>query len=105
MATNTIKGRAELGANGVTLVRLLMTHPMAIERRDAATGTTVAAHHIEQVLCEHGGEVVFAADWGQAVSTNPYLQFNLLGGKKGDNVLVRWRDNKGDSDSYTMAIG
>ena len=104
MATNTIKGRAELGANGVTLVKLLMTHPMAIERRDAATGRTIEAHFIDEVTCEHGGEVVFSAAWGQAVSQNPFLQFNLQGAKKGDSITVRWHDNKGDSDSASVAV-
>lgn len=104
MASNTIKGRAELGANNVTLVRLLISHPMTVERRDAATGRTIDAHFIEEVTCEHGGDVVFSAVWGQAVSMNPFLQFSLLGAKKGDAIGVRWRDNKGDTDSTQIAI-
>ncbi len=104
MATNTIKGRAELGANGVTVVRMLITHPMAIERRDAATGRTIDAHFIEEVVCEHGGQVVFSAAWGQAISTNPFMQFSLNGAKKGEVIAIRWRDNKGDTDSASLTI-
>lgn len=101
---NTIRGRAELGANGVTTVRMLISHPMTVESRDAATGRVVEAHFIEEVVCEHGGEVVFSAAWGQAVSMNPFMQFSLGGAKTGDALTIRWRDNRGATDDTRITI-
>lgn len=101
---NTIRGRVEIGANGVAQVRLLISHPMTIETRDAATGRTLPAHYIEEVVCEHGGEVVFRTDWGQAVSLNPFLQFGLAGAKAGETLNVKWRDNRGATDALTITI-
>lgn len=101
---NTIRGRAEIGASGIAQVRLLISHPMTIESRDAATGRTIPAHFIEEVVCEHGGEVVFRTDWGQAVSLNPFLSFALSGVKAGDTITVKWRDNRGTTDNATITV-
>jgi sulfur-oxidizing protein SoxZ len=48
---------------------------------------------------------VMTAQWGPAVSKNPFLQFVVKGGKAGDKVTVMWEDNKGDkrSDDATVS--
>lgn len=104
MAQNTIKGRLRLGTDGVTEVRIAITHPMSIDVRDAATGTVKPGHYIEEVMCTFKGDTVLAADWGQAVSGNPYLEFHLKNAQKGDTLAVRWRDNRGDSDSAEFQV-
>jgi sulfur-oxidizing protein SoxZ len=38
-----------------------------------------------------------SAQWGPAVSKNPFLGFKFLGGAAGDRIEVTWVDNKGDS--------
>ena len=40
-----------------------------------------------------------------AVAQNPFLSFKFKGGAKGDKVVVKWSDNKGDSrtDEATIA--
>jgi len=40
---------------------------------------------------------VMTAEWGPAVSKNPFMQFNIKGGKAGDKVAITWKDTKGDS--------
>lgn len=40
---------------------------------------------------------MLAAEWGPAVSKNPFLQFAIKGAKAGDKVAITWKDNKGDS--------
>lgn len=104
MAQNTIKGRPRLGTDGVTEVRIAITHPMTLDTRDAATGATKPGHFIEEVTCTYKEQVVLSADWGQAVSGNPYLEFHLKGAQKGEKIAVRWRDNRGDSDSAEFTI-
>jgi sulfur-oxidizing protein SoxZ len=37
-----------------------------------------------------------SAQWGTAVSKNPYMQFSFKGGKAGDKIAVTWVDNRGD---------
>lgn len=101
----SIKGRAKIGANGVTEVKIIIKHPMVVEMRDPKTGAvTTEAHFIEQISCMHKGELVFAADWGMAVSTNPYIEFGFTGGAAGDKVTFSWQDNKGQSDSADIPL-
>ena len=37
------------------------------------------------------------AEWGPAVSKNPYLQFYVKGAKAGDKIAISWKDNRGDT--------
>jgi sulfur-oxidizing protein SoxZ len=44
------------------------------------------------------------AEWGVAISKNPYLSFRFKGGKVGDTVKLSWADNTGESDSAEATI-
>lgn len=101
---NTIRGQAQLGQNGMTTVKLVVKHPMSIERVDPKTGQTVQPHFIEELLVSHAGETLIEAVWGQAVSVNPFLQFSFSGAKAGDTITASWRDNRGESDSAPIQI-
>ena len=50
------------------------------------------------------GKSVFVADWGGAVSKDPYVKFSFKGGKKGDDLKISWVDNKGGTDTTTAKI-
>jgi len=105
MASNTIKLRAT-EAEGVVTIKALMTHPMELgTRKDAKTGELIPAHFIQDVVVEHAGNKVITADWSGGVSKDPYLSVRFSGGKKGDEVKVSWKDNKGDTDSATSQVG
>ena len=62
-----------------------------------AAGKLVPAWHITEVSATLNGKPVLAAEWGPAVSKNPFLQFVVKGAKAGDKVAVTWKDNKGDT--------
>ncbi len=47
---------------------------------------------------------MFVADWGPAVSKDPYVKFAFKGGNKGDEIKIGWVDNKGASDATTAKI-
>lgn len=99
MAEKTIRIRAELSGE-ITDVKALITHPMETGlRKDAKTNETIPAHYIQEVNCEHNGKNVLTAEWGVAISKNPYLSFQFKGGKKGDKIKISWSDNKGDKDA------
>jgi len=88
--------RAQASGDKAT-VRVLMAHEMESGQRRDSAGNLVPAWHITEVTAAHNGKVVLSAEWGSAVSKNPYLQFNIKGAKAGDKVAITWKDNKGDS--------
>lgn len=101
---NTIKVRAKL-AGDVTTVKALVSHPMETGLvKDKKTGQVIPAHFIQEVVCEHNGNVVMTALWGPAISKNPYLSFRFKGAKVGDTLKMRWVDNKGESDAEETVI-
>jgi sulfur-oxidizing protein SoxZ len=86
-------------------VRVLMSHEMETGQRKDSSGKLVPAHFIATVTVTHAGKTVLAAEWGPAVSKNPYLQFKFKGGKKGDEITVTWVDNKGETRTDKATIG
>jgi sulfur-oxidizing protein SoxZ len=91
--------------NGNIVVKVLMQHEMETGQRKDANGKTIPAWHITDVTAALNGTQVFSAQWGPAVSKNPFLQFTIKGGKAGDKITVQWVDNKGDKrmDEATVA--
>jgi len=87
-----------------TEVRVLMSHEMETGARKDASGNLVPAHFISNVTVTHAGKVVLSAEWGAAISKNPFLQFKFSGGKKGDEITVTWVDNKGETRTDKAVI-
>jgi sulfur-oxidizing protein SoxZ len=86
-------------------VKTLMKHNMETgTRKDKKTGETVPAHYITEVKCELNGKLVMTANWGPAVSKNPYFAFTVKGAKAGDVLKVSWVDNKGASSSAETTL-
>lgn len=88
--------RAQAAGDKAT-VRVLMSHEMETGQRKDASGKTIPAWFINEVTASHNGKVVLTAEWGPAVSKNPFMQFVVKGAKAGDKISVSWKDNKGDS--------
>ena len=88
-----------------TTVRVLMSHEMETGQRKDASGKTIPAWFIQELTASLNGAAVFSAQFGPAVAKNPFLQFNIKGGKAGDKVSVSWLDNKGDkrTDEATVS--
>jgi sulfur-oxidizing protein SoxZ len=100
---STIRVRATASGD-TTEVQALIQHPMDSGFVKNAAGALIPPHFIQQVTFEHAGKPVFIADWGPAVSKDPYVKFSFKGGKKGDELKISWVDNKGASDSSTAKI-
>ena len=96
--------RAQVAGDKAT-VRVLMSHEMESGQRKDAAGKLVPAWFIQHVVAQHNGRQVMAAQWGPAVSKNPFLQFTLKSAKAGDTVTVSWADNRGDkrTDEATVS--
>jgi len=100
----SIKIRAKV-KDGITTVKTLMSHSMETGlRKDKKTGEKIPAHHITEVTAEHNGNVVMTANWGIAISKNPYLSFKFKGAAAGDMIKITWVDNMGKGDSAEAAI-
>lgn len=105
MAKKKIRIRAKMKGD-VAEVKALMSHPMETGlRKNKKTGEKIPAHYIENVTCTHKGNTVMVANWGPAVSKNPYLAFKFKGAAKGDTITVSWNDNKGAKASEDAKIG
>jgi len=95
--------RAQMMGNTVD-VRVLMAHEMETGQRRDAAGKTVPAWYIQNVTATFNGKTVLSAQWGPAVSKNPFLSFRFTGAKAGDKVIVTWTDNKGEKRTDEAVI-
>lgn len=91
-----MKIRAQMAGDKAT-VRVLMSHEMETGQRKDPAGAVIPAWFIQTVTAKHNGKVVMEAQWGPAISKNPFLQFAVKGAKAGDKIALTWVDNKGDS--------
>jgi sulfur-oxidizing protein SoxZ len=95
--------RAQVAGDKAT-VRVLMSHEMETGQRKDAAGKVIPAWHIQEVSAEHNGKPVMTAQWGPAVSKNPFMQFVVKGAKAGDKISVTWVDTKGDKRSDEAVV-
>ena len=85
-------------------VKILMTHEMETGQRKDSKGEIVPAHFIQNVTAVHNGKTILSAQWGPAVSKNPFLSFRFTGGKLGERITVTWVDNKGNKRTDEVTI-
>ena len=83
--------------DGKVVVRALMRHEMESGFRKDASGQIVPAWWIQEVTASQNGKQVFECEWGRAISKNPFLEFTIKAGKKGDKISISWKDSKGDT--------
>jgi sulfur-oxidizing protein SoxZ len=88
----------------ITEVKVLMTHPMETGRRKNDVGDLIPANFIQLVSATLNGKPLLEAQWGTAISKNPYLTFHLRGAKVGDVVRVNWTDNQGKTGAGEIAV-
>jgi sulfur-oxidizing protein SoxZ len=95
--------RAQAAGDKVT-VRVLVSHDMESGQRRGADGKLVPPHFIQTINATCNGKTVMSAQWGTAVSKNPFVQFVFTGAKAGDKIVVSWVDNKGDKRTDEAVI-
>ncbi|HEY6096259.1 MAG TPA: thiosulfate oxidation carrier complex protein SoxZ [Gallionellaceae bacterium] len=77
-------------------VKILMNHIMETGlRKDPKTDKFIPAHFINEVVVTLNGKPVVQAQWGYAISKNPFLGFRVKGAKAGDKIAVSTVDNLG----------
>jgi sulfur-oxidizing protein SoxZ len=98
-----MKIRAAMAGDKVE-VKVLMAHEMETGQRKDASGKVIPAWFIQHVTGTCNGRTVLDADWGTAVSKNPFLSFRFSGAKPGDKVAISWVDNHGDKRTDEATI-
>ena len=99
-----MKMRAALQGD-VAEVKVLMSHPMEPgTRKDAKTDKLVPAHFINAVVATLNGKTIMEAQWGGAVSKNPFLGFKVKGVKAGDKIVVNAVDNLDNKFNGEVAV-
>ena len=82
----------------MAVVKVLAKHTMETGlSKDKKTDKVIPAKFIKELVCTHGDKVVFHADFGRAVSKNPYVSFSLAGAQKGDTIAMTWTDNTNET--------
>lgn len=103
MTDYSMKMRAQLKGE-ITIIKLIISHPMETGRRKNDLDEIVPAHFIQLVSISLNARPVLEAQWGTGVSKNPYLTFRVKGAKVGDKVAVVWHDNLGDTASLDGVV-
>lgn len=100
-----MKIRAQLSGD-LAEIKILISHIMETgQRKDPKTGQVVPAHFIQHVSVGLNGKTVVNAQWGPAISKNPFLGLKVKGVKAGDKVTVNWEDNQGEKNSAEATVG
>jgi len=79
--------------DGMVNVKAIISHPMLTGLTKDKKGEKIPAHYINEVVVTANDEVVMTANWGGAVSKDPYISFDYAG-KSGDVVKLSWADNQ-----------
>jgi len=99
-----MKIRAQLRGD-LADVKVLIFHPMETGlRKDPISGELVPLHFIRRLVVKHNGKVVMDAQWSQAISKNPFLNFRIRGARQGDKVAISWEDNKGETANMETTL-
>ena len=99
-----MKIRASLVGDS-TEVKVLMSHEMDTGLAKDSSGKVIPAWFIQKVTVLHNDQQVLYAQWGTAVSKNPFMSFKFTGGAKGDKVTITWVDNHNETRTDSAVVG
>lgn len=88
---------------GIVNVRILMKHEMESGQRKDSSGKFIPAWFIKSVNVKAQGRDVFNANFGSAVSKDPFINFKYKG-SKGDKLSVSWVDTRGDKRTDEITV-
>jgi sulfur-oxidizing protein SoxZ len=81
--------------DGIVDVKILMKHDMESGQRKGADGKNIPPWFINSVVVKAQGKEIFSANFGTAVSKDPFINFKYKGSKS-DKISVSWTDNRGN---------
>jgi sulfur-oxidizing protein SoxZ len=101
--TNPMQIRAQ-AQDGKTMVRVRVIHDMDSGLGRDSVGRFIPAWFIQTINASYKGKTVMSAQWGPAVSKNPFVQFSFSGGAVGEKVVLSWTDSNGEQRSDEAVI-
>ena len=75
-------------------IKTLITHPMDNGFMYSRDGERIPRHLIHRFEALYDGDLVFRANWHEAVSTNPFISFHAVAEESG-RIELRWYDDDG----------
>ena len=75
-------------------LKTLVTHPMDNGFMFNRNGEHIPRHIIHRFEALYNGEIIFRADWHEAVSANPFISFYAVAEESG-RIEFRWYDDDG----------
>jgi sulfur-oxidizing protein SoxZ len=88
---------------GIVNVKILMKHEMESGQRKDSSGKIIPAWYIKSVNVKSQGKDIFNADFGSAVSKDPFVNFKYRG-SKGDKLAVSWVDTRGEKRTDEIVV-
>jgi len=86
-------------------IKMLIFHPMETGyRKNSVTDEIVPKHFIKTLQALHNGATVLEVQWSRSVSRNPFLHFRLRGASAGDEIVIAWEDNLGETGGTRATI-
>jgi len=85
-------------------LRALLDHPMESGRRTDSRGNVIDANFLHRVVVKLGERELLVSDLGANLSKNPYFSFEFDGANPDDELTVEWKDNAGDTRTYTVIV-
>jgi sulfur-oxidizing protein SoxZ len=86
-------------------IKMLVFHPMETGyRTNTVTGEIVPKHFIKTLQARHNGATVLDVQWSRSVSRNPFLHFRVRGASAGDEIVIAWQDNFGETGGTKAKI-
>lgn len=73
-------------------------------RKKDKQGKLIPAHYIQELTVKHNDVQVITCQMGGSISKNPYFDFLLQGGNKGDEITISWVDNLDKTDAKTHVV-
>ena len=86
------------------LVKALIQHPMDSGIARDAQGRVPPAHFITELTVRLNGQLKARGALGPGISRNPLFAWRFAGGAAGDEVVVAWEDNLGNSGKQSATV-
>jgi sulfur-oxidizing protein SoxZ len=78
---------------GVTTVKAMAKHAML--SYDEAKKKKKKVNFITYMVAKSNGKTIYEVSTSQFMSKNPYIKFKFANGKKGDEIVITWKDLSG----------
>lgn len=103
MAIPRVKVPKTASAGEVVTIKTLVKHKMESGRRKDKDGNKIPRMIINSFTAHFNGELVMSAALEGAVSTNPFIQFEMTVPETGD-LAFKWVDDDGEVSETTKTI-